>query len=30
MMDDSIIIEENTSELEKLANEIFGNNYEIK
>ena len=27
MMDDSIIIEENTSELEKLANEIFGNNY---
>ena len=30
MMDDSIIIEENTSELEKLANEIFGNNYETK
>ena len=30
MMDDSIIIEENTSELERLANEIFGNNYEIK
>lgn len=30
MIDDSIIIEENTSELEKLANEIFGNNYETK
>lgn len=30
MMDDSIIIEENTSELEKLANEIFGNNFETK
>ncbi len=30
MMDDSIIIEENTSDLEKLANEIFGNNYETK
>lgn len=30
LIDDNIVIEENFSELEKLATEIFGNNYEIK
>ena len=30
LIDDNIVIEENISELEKLATEIFGNNFEVK
>ena len=30
LIDDNIVIEENLSELEKLAADIFGNNYEVK
>ena len=30
LIDDNIVIEENLSELEKVAADIFGNNYEVK